>query len=208
MQSFLPPVLLGEDPMIAKEQQTEAGGSKCSAPGQEGQQDKEEQVGGPKPEAEAFDPPSKSTLVIAPRKSCKQVGNPIACITPLQFAKEIMDAGWILGEKLTPIVVEELPTNEFFFDKKRKVVLRQELYQEVGNVSKKYKILTDGKDMKKVDFATQIVQTLGAFARVNQYSVRTLKDQLKRKNRLIKTLETKLSTTEVVAKDQASATLE
>jgi hypothetical protein len=49
---------------------------------------------------------------------------------------------------------------------------------------------------------------LGAFATVNQYSVGTLKDQLKGKNRLIKTLEAKLSTAEVVAKDQASATLE
>jgi hypothetical protein len=84
-----------------------------------------------------------------------------------------------LGEKLTPIAVEELPPNEFFFDKKRKVVVRQELYQEVGIVSKKYKILTDGKDMKKVEFATQIAGPLGAFATTNQYSVGTLKDQLK-----------------------------
>jgi hypothetical protein len=84
-----------------------------------------------------------------------------------------------LGEKLTPIAVEELPPNEFFFDKKRKVVVRQELYQEAGTVSKKYKILTDGKDMKKVEFATQIAGTLGAFTTVNQYSVGTLKDQLK-----------------------------
>jgi hypothetical protein len=84
-----------------------------------------------------------------------------------------------LGEKLTPIVVEKLPPNEFFFDNKRKVVVRQEIYQEAGTVSKKYKILTDGKDMKKVEFATQITGTLGAFATMNQYSVRALKDQLK-----------------------------
>jgi hypothetical protein len=62
--------------------------------------------------------------------------------------------------------------------------------------------------MKKVEFTTQIARTMGAFTTVNQYSVGTLKDQLKRKNHLIKTLEAKLSTTEVVAKDQASATLE
>ena len=84
-----------------------------------------------------------------------------------------------MGEKLTPIAVEELPPNEFFFDKKRKVVVRQELYQEAGIISKKYKILTDGKDMNKFEFATQIAGTLGAFATVNQYSVGTLKDQLK-----------------------------
>jgi hypothetical protein len=113
-----------------------------------------------------------------------------------------------LGEKLTPISVEKLPPNEFFFDKKRKVVVRQEIYQEVGTVSKKFKILTDGRNMKKEEFATQIAGTLGAFATTNQYSVGTLKDQLKQKNRLIMTLEAKLATTEAAAKDQASATLE
>jgi hypothetical protein len=178
-QSFLPLLLRGEDLTIAKEKQTEAKGSKGSAPGQEEQQDKEEQVGGQKKEAEASDPPREPTSVITPGKSSKQVENPIASITPLQSTKEIPDAGWILGEQLTPISVEELPLNEFFFDKKRKVVVRQELYQEVGNVSKKFKILTDGRNMKKVEFMTQIAGTLGAFAMVNQYSVGTLKDQLK-----------------------------
>jgi hypothetical protein len=84
-----------------------------------------------------------------------------------------------LGEKLTPISVEEIPPNEFFFNKKRKVVVRQELYQEAGTVSKKFKILTDGRNMKKEEFTTQIAGTLGAFATTNQYSVETLKDQLK-----------------------------
>jgi hypothetical protein len=113
-----------------------------------------------------------------------------------------------LSEKLTPISVEELPPNQFFFDKKRKVVVRQELYQEAGTVSKKFKILTNGRNMKKEEFAMQIAGTLGAFTTMNQYSIRTLKDQLKRKHRLIKTLEAKLATTEATAKDQASATLE
>ena len=86
--------------------------------------------------------------------------------------------------------------------------MRQELYQEAGTISKKFKIITNGRKMKKEEFATQIVGTLGAFATANQYSVGTLKDQLKRKNHLIKTLEAKLATTEVAAKDQASVTLE
>jgi hypothetical protein len=102
----------------------------------------------------------------------------------------------------------ELPPNEFFFDKKRKAIVKQELYQEAGKVSKKFKILTDGRAMKKEEFATQIAGTLGAFATTNQYSVETLKDQLKRKNRLIKTLEAKLATVEVAAKDQANTSLE
>ena len=64
------------------------------------------------------------------------------------------NVGWIFGEELSPITMEELPSNEFFFDKKRKVVVKQELYQEASKVAKKFKILADGKDMKKQEFAT------------------------------------------------------
>jgi len=59
--------------------------------------------------------------------------------------------------------VEELPSNEFFFDKKIKAIVKQELYQEVGTTTKKFKILADGRAMKKVEFATQIAGTLGIF---------------------------------------------
>ena len=104
--------------------------------------------------------------------------------------------------------MEELPPNEFLFDKKRKAVVKQELYQEAGTISKKFKILTNGRVMKKEEFVTQIVGTLGAFATANQYSVETLKDQWKWKNHLIKTLEAKLATAKVVAEDQANTGLE
>jgi hypothetical protein len=97
--------------------------------------------------------------------------------------------------------VEELPPNDFFFDKKRKFIVKQELYQEEGKVAMKFKILADGKDMKKQEFSNQIVGTLGAFAIANQYSVESLKDQLKRKNHLIKTLEAKLAIAEAASRD-------
>jgi hypothetical protein len=64
-------------------QKTKAEGSKGSTADREEQQDKEEQVGGPKQEVKPSSPPSESTLVITPRKSSKQVSNPIASITPL-----------------------------------------------------------------------------------------------------------------------------
>jgi hypothetical protein len=107
-----------------------------------------------------------------------------------------------------PITVEELPLNEFFFNKKRKAVVKQELYQEEGKVAKKFKILVDGRAMKKQEFATQIAGTLGDFAIANQYSIESLKDQLKRKNRLIKTLEDKLATAEAVAIEQVNIGIE
>jgi hypothetical protein len=57
--------------------------------------------------------------------------------------------GWILNEELTPISIEELPPNKCFFDKKRKVVVRQELYQKEGVMAKIFKIMTDGKAVKE-----------------------------------------------------------
>jgi hypothetical protein len=61
--------------------------------------------------------------------------------------------GWIFNEELTPISIEELPPNEFFFDKKRKAMVRQELYQKEGVMAKKFKIMIDGKAVKEEEFA-------------------------------------------------------
>jgi hypothetical protein len=97
--------------------------------------------------------------------------------------------------------VEELPPNEFLFDKKRKAVVKREFYQEGGSKYKKYKVLTDGKDKKNEQFATEIARTLGAYATINQFSVRVLKNQLKRKNHLIKTLEARLAMAEEASKE-------
>jgi hypothetical protein len=46
-------------------------------------------------------------------------------MTPLQFTKGNPDVGWIFNEEMMPIFVEEMPPNEFFFDKKRKVVVKK-----------------------------------------------------------------------------------
>jgi hypothetical protein len=107
-----------------------------------------------------------------------------------------------------PIIVEELPPNKFFFDKKRKVIVKQELYQEEGTIAKKFKILIDGRAMKKEEFATRIAGMLGDFATANQYSVESLKEQLKWKKCLIKTLEAKMATTEAFSRDQVSTGIE
>jgi hypothetical protein len=103
------------------------------------------------------------------------------------------------NEEFRPVRMEELPPNEFFFDKKRKAMVKREFYQEEGSTAKKFKVLTDGKDKKKEEFSIEITGTLGAYATTNQFSVGVLKNQLKQKNHLIKTLETKLATTEEAA---------
>jgi hypothetical protein len=87
-------------------------------------------------------------------------------------------------------------------------VVKREFYQEEGSMTKKFKVLTNGKDMKKEESATKIARTLGAYAMTNQFLVGVLKNQLKRKNRLIITLEAKLATAEEAAKDQAITRIE
>jgi formate dehydrogenase maturation protein FdhE len=104
--------------------------------------------------------------------------------------------------------MEEIPPNEFFFDKKRKVVVKREFYQEEGSMTNKFKVFPDEKDNKKEEFVTEIARTLGAYAMKNQFSDGVLKNQLKRKNHLIKNLEAKLATTEEAAKDQANKGIE
>ena len=71
--------------------------------------------------------------------------------------------------------------------------MKREFYQEGESTAKKFKVMTDGKNKKNEQFATEITGTLGAYASVNQFSVVLLKNQLKRKNRLIKTLEARVS---------------
>jgi hypothetical protein len=199
--SCLPPVLWGENPITTEVQQKEAEGSKDITPRQEKHQVRGEQTGSPKPEMKTLDPPKKQTPVSTPGQSSKKIRDPITSITPLQSTKGNIDAGWIFNEELRPIRMEELPPNEFFFDKKRKDVVKREFYQEEGSTTKKFKVLTDGKDMKKEEFMTEIVGTLGAYATANQFSFGVLKNMLKKKNRFIKTLEAKLDTTEEAAKE-------
>ena len=126
----------------------------------------------------------------------------------MQSTQGNIEARWIFNEELRPIRVEELPPNEFFFDNKRKAVVKREFYQEGELTAKKYKVITDGKDKKNEQFTTEIAGTLGAYSSVNQFSVGLLKNQLKRKNRLIKTLEARLTTITETAKDQASVGIE
>jgi hypothetical protein len=139
------------------------------------------------------DPPEGKDSLSTPGKGAKQVGQPIASVMPLQSAQGGVSEGWIFGEELKPIMAEELPPNEFFFVKKRKVVVKREFYQEGESTANKFKVMTDGRNKKKEEFATKIAGTLGAYATENQYSVEMLKGKLKAKNRLINTLEARVT---------------
>jgi hypothetical protein len=159
-------------------------------------------------ETKTSDPPKEQDSLVTPGKSAKQIGEPITSVTPLQSAQGDVSEGWIFGEELRPIREEELPPNEFFFDRKRKAVVKWEFYHEGESTVKKFKVMTNGKNKKSDEFATEIAGTLGAYASANQFSVAMLKNHLKRKNRLIKTLEARVASAAEDAKSQASGAIE
>jgi hypothetical protein len=138
----------------------------------------------------------------------KQIREPITSVTPLQSTQGNIQEGWIFGEDLRPVRAEELPPNELFFDKKRKAVVKKDFSQEEGSTIKKFKVMIDGMNKRKDEFATEIAGTLGAYATTNQFSVSVLKNQLKVKNCLIKNLEARVASAAKSAKSQASGEIE
>ena len=68
--------------------------------------------------------------------------------------------------------------------------------------------MTDGKNKKNEQFSMENVGILGPYASSNQFSVRLMKNQLKRKNRLIKTLEARVASATENAKGQVSREIE
>jgi hypothetical protein len=64
------------------------------------------------------------------KQASKEIGSPIPSVTPLQSTKGNPNAEIIFKEDLTPISIEELPPSDFFFSKKRKVVVKRETYQK------------------------------------------------------------------------------
>jgi hypothetical protein len=121
-------VLRGENPSTAEVKQKDAEGSKDASPSQEKHQDEGEQSKSPKVEIKTPNPSNKQSTTTTPGQSAKQIREPITSVTPLQSTQGNIDVGWIFNEELRPIKVEELPPNEFFFDKKRKALVKREFY--------------------------------------------------------------------------------
>jgi hypothetical protein len=84
-----------------------------------------------------------------------------------------------------------MPPSEFFFSKKRRVVVRRETHQRDGATVKKHRVLLDGQALEEEDFATDVAGSLGDFATTNQFSVGNLKEKLKQKDLLVSQLQEK-----------------
>jgi len=62
------------------------------------------------------------------------------------------------------------------------------MHQRGGETTKKYKILTNGEASEEIGFAKEVARTLEDYETTNQYSVGTLKEQIKQKDLLIRKL--------------------
>jgi hypothetical protein len=165
-QSCLPQILQGEAPELPVTKKTGAKSAKDSSPSGEKDQGKTREAGTSElgaevPQKQEGNPekgaPNEPATEVTLKQTSKQIDSLIAIVTPLQFTKGNPDEGWIFNEELMPISIEELPPNEFFFDKKRKAMVRQGFYQKEGAIAKKFKIMTDGKAAKEEKFVEEIM---------------------------------------------------
>jgi hypothetical protein len=89
-----------------------------------------------------------------------------------------------------------MPPSEFFFSKKRRVVVKRETHQREGATVKIHRVLFDGEALEEVDFASEVAGTLGEFATTNQFLVGKLKERLKKKDLLMSQLQNQIKIVE------------
>jgi hypothetical protein len=140
--------------------------------------------------------PGKSATDIVRKEPSTDIGSHVQSNTPLQFSRGNLSAEVVFIEHLTPISVNEMPPYDFFFNKKRIVVVKRETHQKEGASFKRHRLLLDGQALEEAKFTTEVAGSLGAFATINQYSVGNLKEQLKQKNLLVIQLKNQFNTVE------------
>jgi hypothetical protein len=158
-------------------------------------------------------PPLSSTIPADIPKTTEgtqftELGSPITTLTPLQstFGTPHLEVMYI--SDLTPISIEEIPSSDFFFSRKRKVVVKQEMHLKEGTMVKKHRVLVDGQNLEDEDFATEVAGSLGAFAMTNLFSVDNLKARLKQRNQMIAQLQSQIRNTEKNIRDEINKGLE
>jgi hypothetical protein len=102
-----------------------------------------------------------------------------------------------------PIPIEKIHPSDFFFNRKRKAVVKKE-----GASIKKHRVLLDGQNVEEEDFSTEVVGSLGDFAKANLFSVDNMKEKLKQKNQVIIQLQNQIRTIEKNVKDEVNKGLE
>jgi hypothetical protein len=111
----------------------------------------------------------------------KELGRPITALTPLQSTLGTPHEGVLYVSDLEPISRDEIPPSDYFFNKKRRAVLKQEIHPVGERSIKKHRVIIDGKKLKEGEFSTELAGTMGAIASANIYSVGNLTTMLEQK---------------------------
>jgi hypothetical protein len=101
-----------------------------------------------------------------------------------------------------------MPPSSFFFNKKRKAIVKKESQQKDGVVTKRQKIVYDGKGQNDPEFAKEVADSLGAFATANQWSVDNLTKQLQQKSLLVEQLQNEMQSTEQIVRSRMNHDIE
>jgi hypothetical protein len=125
-----------------------------------------------------------------------ELGSPITSLTPLQLNFGIPHEGVLYVSDLEPISRDEIPPLDYFFSKKRRAVLKQEIHPRGEGTIKKHRVIIDGKKLKDGEFATELAGKMGAIASTNMYSVGNLTTLLEQKDQTIIQLQDKLKENE------------
>jgi hypothetical protein len=125
-----------------------------------------------------------------------ELGSPITSLTPLQSTYGTPHEGSLYVSDLEPISRDEIPPSDYFFSKKRRAILKQEIHLRGEGMIKKHRVIIDGKKLKDGEFATELAGTMGAIASTNIYSVGSLTTMLEQKDQKITQLQDKLKETE------------
>jgi hypothetical protein len=123
--------------------------------------------------------PATSMTNIDEKQLSKETGTPITSLTPLQSSFRNLSFEVIFIDDLTPIAPEEMPPSNLFFNKKMRVIVKQETHQKDGAIVKRKRMVCDGHNRDDSKFAKEMEGSLGAFATENQWSVENLVEKLK-----------------------------
>jgi len=125
-----------------------------------------------------------------------ELGSPITSLTPLQSTFGTPHEGALYVSDLEPISRDQIPPSDYFFSKKRREVLKQEIHPIGEGMIEKHRVIIDGKKLKDGEFSTEIAGTMDAIASTNIYYVGNLKTLLEQKDQTIIQWQDKLKENE------------
>jgi hypothetical protein len=118
-----------------------------------------------------------------------EIGSPITSLTLLQTSFENRSSELTFVGDLTPIFPQKMPPLDLLFSKKQKAIVKRESHQKDGVITKRQRLVYDGKDDDGPKFAKEVVGSLGDFSTYNQWSMENLTEQLQQKCLSVEQLE-------------------